>query len=68
MSMDLSEKEIGMGIVVVKCKCCNQSHKAHMVSDACSYSLTPNYGCENCQGVPPKSLLVEMQAKSIIEG
>ena len=49
--MNLSKKEIGMGLVVVTCSCCGNVHKAHKTSNACAYG-PPNYGCYQCQGMP----------------
>ena len=50
--MKLSEQEAGMGLVIVRCTCCGNVHKAHQMSNACSYSLQPNYGCDDCKGIP----------------
>ncbi len=53
--MNLSEQEIRMGLMVVRCTCCGNIHKAHGMQNACSYSIQPNYGCEKCQGIPEKA-------------
>ena len=63
--MNLTEQEIGMGLMVVTCKCCGNVHKAHKQMNACSYSLTPNFGCAKCQGVVPKSRMIAAQAKAV---
>ncbi len=52
--MELSEQEKGMGLMIVTCTCCGNVHKAHQASNALTYSLTPNYGCMKCQGIPLK--------------
>ena len=52
--MNLSQQEIGLGLIVVTCTCCGNVHKAHKMNNACSYSLRPNYGCNACQGIPPR--------------
>lgn len=52
--MKLTEQEIGMGLILVTCACCGEVNKAHKMNNACSFSLTPNYGCCKCQGIPPK--------------
>ncbi len=49
--MEITDQEIGMGVIVVTCKCCGNVYKAHQLSNACAYSMTPNYGCEKCKGV-----------------
>lgn len=49
--MKLTEQEKQMGLVVVTCKCCGEVHKAHKMQNSCAYSLTPNYGCDKCQGI-----------------
>lgn len=59
--MKLTEQERGQGILVVTCKCCGNVYKAHELSNACSYSLTPNFGCRECQGVVPSQDLAEAQ-------
>ena len=53
--MKLTEQERGLGLVVVTCTCCGNVHKAHEMNNACSYSLRPNYGCNECQGIPRKA-------------
>jgi hypothetical protein len=63
--MKLTDQERGMGLMVVTCKCCGNEHKAHGAMNACSYSMTPNFGCDKCQGVVPKSKLIELQQQSI---
>ena len=50
--MLLTDQEIGMGIMVVSCKCCGNVYKAHSTANACTYSLIPNFGCPKCLGVP----------------
>lgn len=50
--MILTDQERGMGLLVVTCLCCGNVYKAHQMSNALSYSLIPNYGCEKCKGVP----------------
>ena len=51
--MTLTDQEIGMGIVIATCKCCGNVYKTHKLSNACNYSLTPNFGCDECQGIVP---------------
>ena len=63
--MKLTEQEIGMGLVAVTCKCCGNEYKAHMISNALSYSLTPNFGCDKCQGIVPEELKVKLQREAI---
>jgi len=46
----LNELEEGLGIIIVKCKCCGDEYKSHPAANACTYSLTPNYGCITCKG------------------
>ena len=53
--MKLSEQEIGMGLMIVVCKCCGNVYKAHGLSNALAYNLTPNFGCEKCQGFAPEN-------------
>lgn len=50
--MKLTDQEKGMGLIITKCKCCGNVYKAHQITNALAYSLTPNYGCPKCQGVP----------------
>ena len=52
--MNLSQQEIGMGLIIATCTCCGNVHKAQKMQNACSYSLRPNYGCNACQGIPPR--------------
>jgi len=47
----LNELEISLGIIIVKCKCCGNKYKSHPAANACTYSLTPGYGCAKCKGV-----------------
>ena len=61
--MQLTEQEIGIGLMVVTCKCCGHVYKAHQAMNACSYSLNPNFGCIKCQGIVPKSRLIAAQAR-----
>lgn len=50
--MKLTDQEVGLGLVVVTCKCCGEVYKAHGLQNACTYGATPNYGCDKCQGIP----------------
>ena len=57
--LTLSEQEIGMGLMIAKCTCCGNAHKAHIAQNACSYSMLPNYGCKQCQGIPKQTTQAE---------
>ena len=63
--MGLTEQEIGMGLLVVTCKCCGNEYKAHMASNSLTYSFTPNYGCSKCQGVMPESVRIAAQRQAL---
>lgn len=58
--MTLTEQEIALGFSKVVCKCCGNEYKAHKMSNATSYSLEPNFGCSECQGLPKESTQEEM--------
>lgn len=53
--MVLTQQEKDLGIIAVTCKCCGNAYKAHGIMNACSHSLTPNFGCEKCQGIPKET-------------
>lgn len=53
--MRLTEQERGMGLVVATCKCCGNVYKTHQMANSLTHGMTPNFGCSECQGVPPKS-------------
>jgi len=63
--MRLTEQEIGMGLMVITCKCCGNVHKAHKMSNALAYSLTPNFGCNKCQGIVPAERNIAAQARAV---
>ena len=48
--MRLTDQEIGAGLVITRCTCCGHVYKTHMTSNACAFSLTPGFGCHECQG------------------
>lgn len=53
--MKLTEQEVGMGLIVVTCLCCDNVYKAHELS--CSFGfngLARNYKCRKCQGIKPE--------------
>jgi hypothetical protein len=37
-------------LITVTCKCCGSVYKDHPMSNACKYSLIPNFGCDKCKG------------------
>jgi hypothetical protein len=63
--MRLTEQEVGIGLMIVTCKCCGEVYKAHIQMNACTYSLNPNFGCDKCQGVVPNSRMIAAQAKAL---
>jgi len=54
-TLTLSKEDVAKGYVITKCKCCDHEHKAHGMSNATAYSLTPGYGCHKCLGIRPES-------------
>ena len=42
-------------LIEVECKCCKRIYKTSPLSNACKYSFTPGYGCDECKGEKPPS-------------
>jgi len=61
--MRLTDQERGMGYLVATCKCCGNIYKTHQMANSLIFSMTPGFGCGECQGVLPKSN-IQMQGKT----
>jgi len=49
--MRLTPQDIGVGLMVVTCKCCGNVYKTHESCNALAYSLISNFGCHECTGL-----------------
>jgi RNase P subunit RPR2 len=63
--MELTEREKGMGLMIVTCLCCGETHKTHEANNTMTFSLIPNYGCEKCKGVDSYSVELTEREKGM---